>query len=132
MNKVIMKRLKLLCVLNLLFIFSLFAHASGNIDNSHSPLAYKITINSVNLKAQDFFESYMSNYPKEREKAELYLLGVMDTTEGQSWCDYKTFKTITLRERIFEGFKKIEKIKLNYRASTVIEEILNKRYPCRK
>ncbi|PCI13695.1 MAG: hypothetical protein COB71_04745 [Thiotrichales bacterium] len=124
-----MKRLKFLYALSFLLIFSLFANANENIDNSHSPLAFKITINSVNLKAQDFFESYMSSDPKEREKAELYLLGVMDATEGQSWCDYKTFKTITLRESVFEGFKKVTKNKLDYRASIIIKEILNQDYP---
>jgi len=60
----------------------------------------------------------------------LYLLGVMDTTEGKSWCDYRTFKTITLRERIFEELKKPDDSRLDVRASSVIENILNQRFPC--
>ncbi len=94
------------------------------------PETDRITVDSVNLTAQHFFKSYMSNDANERKNAELYLLGVLDMTEGQSWCDYRTFKTITLRERIFEEFKKLDKNNLNRRASNVIEAILSQRYPC--
>lgn len=51
----------------------------------------RITVDSVNLTAQKFFRSYMSKDADERKNAELYLLGVMDVTEGRSWCDYRTF-----------------------------------------
>ncbi len=90
----------------------------------------KITVDSVNLSAQQFFKSYMSPDAVERQSAELYLLGVMDTTEGKGWCNYRTFKTITLRERIFEELKKLDENRLNQRASSVIAEILGRRYPC--
>ncbi|MEW5757569.1 MAG: Rap1a/Tai family immunity protein [Pseudomonadota bacterium] len=90
----------------------------------------KITADSVNLSARQFFQSYMSTDANERKSAELYLLGVMDTTEGKVWCDYRTFKTITLRERIFEEFKKLNSSHLDERASSVIERILTRRYPC--
>jgi hypothetical protein len=90
----------------------------------------KITVDSVNLSARLFFKSYMSTDANERRNAELYLLGVMDTTEGKSWCDYRTFKTITLRERIFEELKKPDDSRLDERASSVIENILNQRFPC--
>ena len=90
----------------------------------------KITVDSVNLSARQFFKSYMSTDANERTNAELYLLGVMDTTEGKNWCDYRTFKTITLRERIFEEFKKLDASHLDERASSIIERILNRRYPC--
>lgn len=92
-----------------------------------------ITINSVNLTAKQFFKSYTSNHADERRSAELYLLGVMDATEGKSWCDYRTFKPDTLRGRIFEGFKKLDGRRLNERASKVIEDILNQLnqyHPC--
>ncbi len=119
-------------ILSLLFVLSLFSSASAGEQVAHPYNDYGITTNSVNLSAQGFFNSYISKSPKDRERAELYLLGVMDSAEGELWCDYKTFKTTTLRERIFEGFKNIEKNKLSNRASTVIKEILNQRYPCRR
>lgn len=90
-----------------------------------------ITPDSVNLTAGRFFVSYMSDDASERYKSEIYLLGVMDSSENQTWCDYKKFKTITLRERIFEDFKKLSGDQLNQRASTVINQSLSRRYPCR-
>lgn len=90
----------------------------------------QITVDSVNLRADQFIQSYMGNDANERRSAELYLLGVMDATEGKFWCDYRTFKTVTLRERIFEELKKLDNHLLNRRASKVIEDILSRRYPC--
>ena len=136
MNKPTINSFKKSSILSLLLVLSLSASASASASASehiaHSYNDHGITTNSVNLSAQGFFNSYISKSPKDRERAELYLLGVMDSAEGESWCDYKTFKTTTLRERIFEGFKNIKKNKLGNRASTVIKEILNQRYPCRR
>lgn len=108
----------------LLAVFSSSASAEGVTEGD------KITVDSVNLRAEQFFKSYMSNDAREREHAELYLLGVMDATEGKFWCDYRTFKTVTLRERIFEDFKKLDERRLHQRASKVIQDILSRRYPC--
>ena len=72
----------------------------------------------------------MGTDANERKNAELYLLGVLDTTEGKDWCDYRTFKTITLREWMFEEFKKLDNSQLNERASSVIKRILSRRYLC--
>ncbi len=91
----------------------------------------KMTSDSVNLTAKNFFKSYLSHSAEERRHAELYFLGVMDATEGKSWCDYRRFKTITLRERIFVDFKKLSVHQLNERASKVIENILSQRYSCK-
>ncbi len=90
----------------------------------------KLTVDSVNLSARQFFKAYMSTDAGEREHAELYLLGVMDATEGQTWCSYRKFKTVTLRERVFEGLRKMEATRLEERAATVIGRILSERYPC--
>lgn len=92
--------------------------------------AEKITVDSVDLTAQHFFKSYMSADADERKSAELYLLGVMDATEGRTWCNYRTFKTITLRGRIFEGFKPLSPSRFSERASKVIEDTLSQAFPC--
>lgn len=108
----------------------LFPLLSSTLPADQSLLTDKITVDSVNLSARQFFKSYMSTDANERKSAELYLLGVMDTTEGKDWCNYRTFKTITLRERIFEEFKKLDHGHLDERASSVIGRILSGRYPC--
>ncbi len=94
--------------------------------------AEKITADNVNLSVQQFFKSYTSNSAEERKAAEIYLLGVIDATEGTVWCDYRTFKTDTLRERIFIEFKKLDERQSQARASKMIAGVLAKRYPCGK
>ncbi len=91
-----------------------------------------ITFDSINLTAKRFFKSYMSGSADERKSARLYLLGVLDATEGKSWCDYQTFKSITLGETVFLAFKKLNSQQLNERASHVIADILSQSYPCRR
>ena len=109
------------------------SYAGNAIEKSTKTLrsVQKLTVDSVNLTAKDFFAAYISESADDRKNAELYLLGVMDATEGKSWCDYKTYKTITLRERIFISFNNLESNQLSERAAKVIENILSQRYPCR-
>ncbi len=90
-----------------------------------------ITVDNVNLTARQFFTAYISPNESERDRAMLYLLGVLDATEKKSWCDYSTLKTITIRENIFEYFKKLPSDRLKNRASSVIEEALHRIFPCR-
>ena len=90
-----------------------------------------IIIENTNLTARDYFNTSMSGSVEERRYAELYLLGVLDATEGNGWCDYKTYKTITIDETIFVEFKKLTDNQLNERAATVIKKILRKQFPCR-
>ena len=91
----------------------------------------RLFIDNINLTAEDFFAAYMSQTVEERRYAELYLLGVLDATEGIGWCDYRTFKTTTLGEEIFSGFKALEPARLKARAAHVIADILARRFPCR-
>lgn len=114
----------------LLAFVLLLAPVSSPLSADASLPTDNITADSVNLSARQFFKSYMSADPNERKDAELYLLGVMDATEGKDWCDYRTFKTVTLRERIFEEFKTLDSGRLDERASSVIGRILSRRYPC--
>ena len=90
-----------------------------------------ISIDSINLRADVFFNNLTSQSDQVRERAQLFLLGVQDATEGKSWCGYRAFKTITLREDIYEYFKKLPHERLAERAAVIIEEALHKNYPCK-
>lgn len=105
--------------------------AAGPRFTSPAPPTQRLFIDHVNLTAEDFFAAYMSQTVEERRYAELYLLGVLDATEGIGWCDYRTFKTTTLGEEIFSGFKALDPARLKARASRVIADILARRFPCR-
>lgn len=94
-------------------------------------LTRAISKDSVNLSTERFYNSFISKDAGERNSANLYLLGVMDSTEGDLWCNYTTFKTTTLRAKIYEDLKKSDDKDNNTRASTVIKQILKNRYPCK-
>ncbi|MGK9172952.1 hypothetical protein KXR87_06950 [Yokenella regensburgei] len=68
----------------------------------------------------------------ERLKADLYLLGVLDATEGKIWCDYKTLKIFTVHEVVHRYFKKLPPERLKERASTLILEAMIQNHACQK
>jgi hypothetical protein len=110
------------------FLLSLAVAALGGVAASVS--AQSLDSDSVNLPGRDFFKAYTSPDVGTREKAKLYLLGVQDSTEGRAWCSYKQLKTVTLQEAVFEHFKKLPPQRLEERAASLIQEVLEKRYPC--
>lgn len=85
---------------------------------------------AVALSGRDFFKTFQQRDRAEREKALLYLLGVLDATEGKVWCDYRRLKTVTLQEFVFEYFRRLPAARLDDRASRLIEEALSRKFPC--
>lgn len=94
------------------------------------PPTQRIFIDNINLTAREFFAAYMSKTVEERRYAELYLLGVLDSTEGASWCGYRAYKTTTIAEELYAGFQKLEKRMQDRRAAHVISDMLGKKFPC--
>jgi hypothetical protein len=90
----------------------------------------QITADSVNLSTGDFLPEFVNQSPERRAAARLYLLGVLDATEGKSWCSYSQLKTATINEFVFEYLKKQPSERLAIRASVLIEEALQKSFPC--
>lgn len=86
---------------------------------------------SVGASVDTFYRSFSSPDETARDKADLYLLGVMDLTEGRVWCEYRRFKTVTLREVVGEYIRKLPQHRFNERAAVVIEEALKSALPCR-
>lgn len=131
----LLRKAKLLVATAPLFAAMLFfyACAEGSTARFTQPLpsTQRVFIDNTNLTVKDFFSAYMSNSVEERRYAELYLLGVMDATEGKSWCDYRSYKTTTLSEEIYLGFKALDESKQSERAAHAITSILAKKFPCR-
>lgn len=90
-----------------------------------------ITEDHVNLSGADFLPEFIHQVPERRSAARLYLLGVLDSTEGTIWCSYKELKTVTINEFVFEYLKKSTPEKLQKRASTLIQEALQNTFPCK-
>jgi hypothetical protein len=90
-----------------------------------------LIIENNNLSAADFRAAYLSKNIAERRYAEMYLLGVIDSSEGIEWCSYRSIQTITVDEAVFTGFKRLDTGKLKMRVSSVIKEILSNSFPCK-
>ncbi|MDP2370459.1 Rap1a/Tai family immunity protein [Rhodoferax sp.] len=95
----------------------------------HSPMQ-SVMIENVNISTAEFWDAYTSTVVEERRRAELFLIGVLDATEGVSWCDYRNFKTDTINEEIYEGLKKLTREQMKGRAARTINQILAKGLPC--
>ena len=110
------------------FLVAGFTCNSTLADSSPSSV---ITYDSINLSAADFLPNFISQSTEKREAARLYLLGVLDSTEGKTWCSYSQIKTVTINEFVFEYLRKQSAEKLKARASTLIEEALTNHFPCK-
>jgi hypothetical protein len=94
------------------------------------PTPRPLTPETVGLSVESFYQAFSSPDDSTREKAYLYLLGVQDLTEGRAWCEYRRFKTVTLREVVGEYIQALPKSRLSERAAVVIEEALKTKLPC--
>lgn len=98
-------------------------YQSANINQS-------LIIENTNLTAATYLEAMAEGSFEERKYSEMYLLGVLDSSEGEDWCDYKSYKSITIDEILFVEMKKLSESQLNERASLVIKGILKTKFPC--
>lgn len=88
---------------------------------------------NVNLSGEKFYKSWRSGEENpERLKADLYLLGVLDATEGKYWCDYQTLKVFTVHEVVFRYFKSLPAKRLQERAADLIVEAVAENHSCKK
>ena len=87
--------------------------------------------NLVNLSGKDFYRFLTGNDKTEREKAQMYMAGVWDSTEGKSWCEFRLFKSGTLQEMVYRYFDHLPPQRLNERAAKLIEEALIKNHACK-
>jgi len=87
--------------------------------------------NDVNLSGEQFLNAWLSKTDeRERIKANMYLQGVMDATEGKIWCSYKMALPGSLREGVFNYMVKLTPERKKERASVLITEALAKDLAC--
>jgi hypothetical protein len=91
----------------------------------------RLPIEHLNFIGSNFIKAYMSKDVNQRRLAEMYLIGVLDSTEGKTWCGYDIALPGSIQEQIYLGFKKAPKNSLNRRASEIIKSILSNKLPCK-
>ena len=85
-----------------------------------------LTNQNVNITGEQFLASW-NNKTNEREriKADMYLLGVLDATEGKLWCGYHRLKSISIHESVTLFFENLPPDRLHKeRASHLIIEAM--------
>jgi hypothetical protein len=114
-----------------LLLLSLFIPSHAVESPSVFETSELISIDSNNLSAEAFWQAYTSSVRADKYAARHYLLGVMDATEGKTWCSYQQFKTLSLRDYLNGYFNKLTKSQLQQRASLVIEAALIELSACK-
>lgn len=89
--------------------------------------------NDVRMSGEKFLLAWLAkDNEQEQLKANMYLLGVMDATEGKSWCGYTVALPGSLRESIYSYFRKLPENRKKEAASSLITEALAQDLPCKK
>ena len=114
-----------------LLLLSIFTPGHAIESSSAFEKSELISIDSNNLSAETFWQAYTSKLPADKYAARHYLLGVMDATEGKTWCSYQQFKTLSLRDYLNGYFNKLTESQLQQRASSVIEAALIELSACK-
>ena len=90
-----------------------------------------LLIQNTDMRFLDFITAYKGEDLIQRRLAEMYLIGVLDATEGKVWCAYRELKPGSLKDIIYSGFEEHKDKISNYeRASKVILSIIVESSSC--
>ncbi|AIQ99425.1 hypothetical protein LG71_05670 [Pluralibacter gergoviae] len=85
------------------------------------------------MSGEKFLHAWLSKDNEQaRLKANMYLMGVMDATEGSTWCSYRRAKPGSLREAVYAFFEKLPQQRRAEPAAALIKEALTQELPCKK
>ena len=91
-----------------------------------------LAIENLSLIAKDFWQAYRSDDVRERRLAEMYLIGALDSAEGEKWCGYNIALPHSVLDQIHIGFKNASKEMMDDRASNTINKIISNILPCKE
>lgn len=87
----------------------------------------------LNLSAERFANAWFSKTnERERIKADMYLLGVLDNSEGTTWCKSRPILPHSIYEILYPAFEHLTAEQKKQRASTIITAAMAKIMPCKK
>lgn len=94
---------------------------------------HSLSRNDIQISGEKFLHAWLSkDDEQERLKANMYLMGVMDATEGREWCSYKVALPGSLRESIYSYFSKLSEEQKKEPAAALIKKALMRDLPCSK
>ncbi|EQC2550777.1 Rap1a/Tai family immunity protein [Enterobacter sichuanensis] len=85
----------------------------------------------LNLSAARFASAWLSKTnERERIKADMYLLGVVDASEGKAWCKGHPILPNTIHEFLYSRFAHLSEQEGKRRASEIITDGMGELSPC--
>lgn len=92
----------------------------------------KQRLNALNysLTTEKLFNAYMSSDVNQRRLAEMYVVGVIDSSEGVSWCGFNIASPDAIKEQVFESLKDSMENNPQGRAASAIKSRLERLLPC--
>lgn len=91
----------------------------------------RMIADNLTVTVKSLSKAYMSSDLEQRRLAEMYVIGVLDSTEGQSWCGFNVASPDAIQEQVFAALRKAAKASPEKRASTAIESHLTELLPCK-
>jgi len=91
----------------------------------------RIVSQNLSITTKLFFKAYMSKNIEQRRLAEMYVIGVIDASEGVSWCGFGVASPDAIQEQVYIGLENMLKKSPNERASTAIKSKLEELLPCK-
>ena len=82
------------------------------------------------VSVREFMAAYSSGVPQEKYLASVYLLGVLDSTEGVVWCDYKKVSPEVIVGEIDRALQNWSRADPDVRLSSAVAKLLAARHPC--
>lgn len=113
-------------------VFASCSTAEQNATSINLHTEQRLIIDNLNMPGSIFWALYMSTDKHQRQAAEMYLAGVLDSSEGKQWCGYPVALPGSIQELIYMGFQKLPQNHLEQRASTLIINILSSKLPCKE
>ncbi len=105
--------------------------ASGNSIVLPESESQRLIAGNLSMTAESFFKAYMSTDLEQRRLAEMYVLGVIDSSEGDSWCGFEIASPDAIQEQVYTGLRKALDESPKERASAVIKSRLKELLPCK-
>ncbi|WP_047959827.1 Rap1a/Tai family immunity protein [Enterobacter sp. BIDMC92] len=85
----------------------------------------------LNLSAARFARAWLSKTnERERIKADMYMLGVVDASEGKAWCKGHPILPNTIYEFLYSRFAHLSEQEGKRRASEIITDGMGELSPC--
>lgn len=85
----------------------------------------------MNLSAARFASAWLSKTnERERIKADMYMLGVVDASEGEAWCKGRPILPNTVHEFLYSRFAYLSEQEGKRRASEIITDGMGELSPC--